>query len=59
MKFLHDKKKPSSKIKDEYDNDLSEYNKDRKRKKIKSVKDMEAKGLVVKSTFELVFGRKN
>ena len=58
--FLHDKKKKKKKtiLEDKYNGDLSEYNRDRRRKKIKAKKDIENKGFVAKDTWELMFGLK-
>tara|TARA_Y100001938_G_C7740274_1_gene258973 strand:+ start:103 stop:333 length:231 start_codon:yes stop_codon:yes gene_type:complete len=54
--FLHDKKRKKKTIlEDKYNGSVSEYNRDRRRKKIKAKKDREGKGFVTKDIWELMF----
>lgn len=56
MKFLHEKKsvKETLGLKDK--KVLSEYNKNRRAKKIKTLKEEELNGFVTKNTWELMLG---
>ena len=57
--FLHDKKRKKKTIlEDKYNGDLYEYNRARRRKKIKAKKDREGKGFIAKDIWELMFGLK-
>ena len=57
--FLHDRKKKKKTILEEkYNGSLPEYNRARRMKKIKDIKDREGKGFVIKDIWELMFGLK-
>jgi hypothetical protein len=56
MKFLHEKKSTKETLGLKDKKVLSEYNKKRRAKKLKALKEEEANGFVTKNTWELMFG---